>query len=236
MAKKQFTKQKKSFLKYVRQHIRSILFVEILFGMFWSIASFLVFWKLTNEVLEKEGEMIDTLLSQTIYSIRTPFLTDLMMGLSFIGNEGILFASLLIFILLLLRKRINTAFLFGFTMFTGYMINGYAKELLKIPRPSLDPLYIEPLYSFPSGHAMGSFIFFAMVIYLVFIVTRNLLYTFATAFFCGLMVLAIGLSRVYLGVHFPSDIIAGYIAGFWWVVTVIVFDRLVRFYHLYRRS
>lgn len=236
MAKKQFTKQKRSFLRYVRQHIRSILFVEILFGMFCSIASFLIFAKLTNEVLEKEGEAIDALLSHTMYAMRTPLLTDIMVAISWIGNEGILSASVLIVIFLLLNRRLNTAFLFGFTILTGYMLNGYAKQLLAVPRPTIDPLFIEPLYSFPSGHAMGSFIFFSMITYLVFILTRNITYTIISALLCGLAVLCIGLSRVYLGVHFPSDIAAGYIAGFWWVVTVIVFDRLVRFYHLYKRN
>jgi membrane-associated phospholipid phosphatase len=220
----------------VRQHIRSILFFEIIFGILCSLVSFVIFAKIADEVLEKDGASIDAFVSQAIYAIRHPMLTDVMMGISWIGNEGIIVATIILTILLLANKHSNTAFLFAFTIFTGYIINGFAKQLLAIPRPTIDPLYIENFYSFPSGHAMGSFIFFAMVTYLVFILTRSFMYTIISAILCGLMVMAVGFSRVYLGVHFPSDIAAGYIAGFWWVVTVIVFDRLVRFYHLYRRN
>jgi len=230
------TSTKKNFKNYLKQNIRSLLFVEIIFGMIVSVSSFLVLLKLTREVLEKEGIHIDTGLSHSAYAIRDPLLTDVMKSISLIGGEVLVTASVGIVILLLVKKHQNSALLFGFTVSAGYVLNSLIKLLLRVPRPTIDPLIIEQYFSFPSGHAMNSFIFFAMVTYFFYILTKKRIATIFVGIFSGIFVLLIGFSRIYLGVHYPSDIIAGYIAGFWWVATVILLDRVLRFYHLYRRS
>ena len=52
----------------------------------------------------------------------------------------------------------------------------------------------------------------------------------------ALLIFLIGFSRVYLGVHYPSDVVAGWIAGLWWLVTALVIDRTLVFFKLYRES
>ena len=81
-------------------------------------------------------------------------------------------------------------------------------------------------YSFPSGHSLFSFCFYGVLAGLLTRriasrIGRILIWTFA-----ALLVAAIGLSRIYLGVHYPSDVIAGYLAASLWVSTLVALDRV----------
>jgi undecaprenyl-diphosphatase len=236
-------KKRKSFYQHIEHFLRRfhmeaslLIFIEIIIGGAVSVASFLVFVKVAREVLEKEGLHLDTQISHAIYSIRTPWLTDIMKGLSFIGGEFLFYAALVIIFFLLIKKYKREAVVFASAILIGYFLNNLIKFLLKVPRPDIDPIAYANFYSFPSGHAMNSFIFFASVSYLVFHFTRKNTLSLLACGFSIVMVLLIGFSRVYLGVHYPSDIIAGYIAGFWWFITVIVLDKTLHFYRLFRNT
>ncbi len=88
------------------------------------------------------------------------------------------------------------------------------------PRPQLwHQLIVETSSSFPSGHALGSMVVYGFLAYLLateFPRSARLIYTVMTG-----LILLIGLSRLYLGVHWLTDVIAGYLVGFLWVITCI---------------
>ncbi|WP_207857978.1 phosphatase PAP2 family protein [Lucifera butyrica] len=103
----------------------------------------------------------------------------------------------------------------------GAVLNFVLKNLFERTRPDAFHLVTAAGYSFPSGHAMVSLCFYGM---LAFLLARNA-QTWPWRYFVGvitmLLVVAIGISRIYLGVHYPSDVVAGYSAGTMWLLFVI---------------
>ena len=94
------------------------------------------------------------------------------------------------------------------------------------PRPVPFLVPVPYTYSFPSGHSLFSFCFYGVLAGLLTRRIRSqtgrvLIWTLA-----AVLVAAIGLSRVYLGVHYPSDVIAGYLAASLWVSTLVALDRV----------
>ncbi|MDH6363396.1 undecaprenyl-diphosphatase [Enterococcus sp. PF1-24] len=111
------------------------------------------------------------------------------------------------------------------------IVSGVFNPLLKLVfqrnRPTLEHLVVEHSYSFPSGHAAASMIFYGTLIVLLGIFISNQKVRLASQILLGLLILLIGCSRVYLGVHFPSDIIGGYLVGLTWLTfTYPFFDQL----------
>jgi undecaprenyl-diphosphatase len=83
---------------------------------------------------------------------------------------------------------------------------------------------------------MNAFIFCALLSYFSFHFFRNKKVTVLLTVLSMIYVLVVGFSRVYLGVHYFSDVVAGYIAGFWWFVTVLLLDKTLIFYKLYKKT
>jgi undecaprenyl-diphosphatase len=109
---------------------------------------------------------------------------------------------------------------------TGMVLNVALKESFQRARPSLpDPLVQLATYSFPSGHAVASTVFWGMVCALVFAHTGSRLWRTVAATVAVAMVLLVCFSRVYLGAHYPSDVIAGIAVGVLWL---LAFSRWTR--------
>ncbi|ALP37615.1 phospholipid phosphatase [Paenibacillus sp. IHB B 3084] len=103
-----------------------------------------------------------------------------------------------------------------------WVLNTLIKEVLQRQRPALQHLVEVGGYSFPSGHAMISMGFYGMV-FAIWAIERKIheRSIFLPCVLGALLILLIGLSRVYLGVHFPTDIVGGYIAGIIWLVFTV---------------
>ena len=101
--------------------------------------------------------------------------------------------------------------------------NTLLKWIFHRARPTIHPIIQETGYSFPSGHSMVSFVMYGMLTYflVLFFVKRSA--KIITIIFFSVLVLFIGLSRIYLGVHYPSDVIAGFSAGGTWLVICLIF-------------
>ncbi|MHB0884031.1 phosphatase PAP2 family protein [Paenibacillus sp. SEL1] len=117
-------------------------------------------------------------------------------------------------------KAYSFAILSSFTAM--WVLNTLIKEILQRERPSLQHLVEAGGYSFPSGHAMISMGFFG-TIFAIWAIERKIRgrSLFLPCALGALLILLIGLSRVYLGVHFPTDIVGGYIAGIIWLVFTV---------------
>src|SRR5215208_4409319 len=109
------------------------------------------------------------------------------------------------------------------------VLNHLLKGLFERPRPYLEhPLLIETSYSFPSGHAMESFVVYGMLAYFVILTLRSWESRVAVVFGAALLVVLIGFSRMYLGVHYLSDVLAGYAAGGVWLSALITGVETIR--------
>lgn len=122
--------------------------------------------------------------------------------------------SLVVITLLLLARKSAIALMFAATLIAGQSLSLLFKELLSRSRPDTMHALIEQAgYSFPSGHALGSVIFYGMLAYFTAAILKRHRYHIFIATGAALLIIFIGFSRLYLGVHWFSDIIAGWILG-----------------------
>jgi membrane protein DedA with SNARE-associated domain/membrane-associated phospholipid phosphatase len=109
------------------------------------------------------------------------------------------------------------------------VLNRLLKGLFERPRPYFEhPLLVETSYSFPSGHAMESFVVYGMLAYFAVLALRSWESRVAVVFGAALLVVLIGFSRMYLGVHYFSDVLAGYAAGGVWLSALITGAETIR--------
>ncbi len=102
------------------------------------------------------------------------------------------------------------------------------KYIIKRDRPLIDNHLIDVIgYSFPSGHAMVSMSFFGFIIYLLYVYWNNK-YKWLVIMLLGLIIIMIGFSRIYLGVHYLSDVLAGYFVSIIYLVFFItVYEKII---------
>lgn len=201
--------------------------LHLLFGILISTISLYVFLKLGAEVFESELIYLDTSIMQFFYHLRTPLLSSLMFGFTFLASTPFLMVTSVSILLFLISKQKRLeALLFASLFYMGVILNLVLKALFNRPRPTLAPLIHENFASFPSGHAMNSFIFYFSLVYLFYHFTKNKLYTTYYFLLATVIVLGVGISRIYLGVHFPTDVLGGYIAGLCWISSLLVFETL----------
>jgi len=209
------------------------LFSEFVIGIFTILGSLFVFWKLAEDILEKETIFFDASIIHVVYAIRSPLMTTIMETITFFGSTTFLAIAIVITIGTLFRKHRKDAYLFFCIFIFGVLINILLKDFFRRPRPDFLPLIHESSYSFPSGHAMNSFVFYTCVSFFIFHKMKNKKLGFILIIASILLILLIGISRIYLGVHYPSDVIAGYFAGLMWFVLVLLFERTIRVVHLF---
>lgn len=219
-----------------KEEIRSLIFLEVVSGIFLSITTLLFFLYLTNAVLDAQTVIFDNSITSFVFTFRQPWLTRLMLLATTLGSQAIIFGSVLIVIFLTLRKHRRESFIFSILLLMGAVTTFLLKILLKVPRPQISALVIENSYSYPSGHALNSLLFYGTISYFIYHFTKNKTISVAISMFATILIFFIGISRIYLGVHHPSDVLAGYIAGFWLFSTTIFIDKTIIFFRIIRES
>ena len=160
----------------------------------------------------RAGQWIDREVYEFIYASESFITTALMLGFTQIGEviSMIILSLIMIVILMLYKLKIHTLFLV-ISMLTSSIMIPVMKNAFDRERPSLLRLIDISGFSFPSGHATGSSIFFGSLMTIINKTSLNnkgILYAL-----CAFFVLMISSSRVYLGVHYPTDVIAGITIG-----------------------
>src|SRR5690606_22654612 len=108
--------------------------------------------------------------------------------------------------------------------------NVVLKKFINRERHDLEHLVAVSTLSYPSGHAMSAMAFYGFLIYLGFRLKIGVLLRILIALGFGILILLIGLSRIYLGVHYPSDVLAGFIGGLIWINFCIVAFNIIDLY------
>ena len=191
-----------------------------------SLLALLFFSWLARQVLEGELTALDTHIRLTVHQWANPSLTLAMEAISDLGSPVFLSALFVaLIVLFLLRHWRYAALWLSITMAGALALDVSLKHLFHRVRP---PAYFVPqpqTYSFPSGHALGSFCFYMLLAGLLTARMRNLVGRVAIWTVAALLVAAIGFSRIYLGVHWPTDVVAGYAAAAFWVAGLVTVDR-----------
>ena len=104
------------------------------------------------------------------------------------------------------------------------------KRFIDRARPSIEHLVSVETLSYPSGHAMSAMAFYGFLIYLFTQFKMNRILKVVAILFFAFLLLSIGISRIYLGVHFPSDIAGGFIAGLIWVIFCILLFNVIELF------
>jgi membrane-associated phospholipid phosphatase len=180
-----------------------------------------LFGWLSQEVLEKEAFGFDTTILLWLHQRTNPSLDRVMLKITTLGDPSTVVILITISLSLLLwQKRVWAAQILVLTCLGGLILNQGLKLVFAKPRPQLwTPLIVEHSYSFPSGHALGSSVVYG---FLAVLLARH--YPRYRAGIYGIAVLivgSIGLSRLFLGVHYPTDIMAGYSVGLLWLITCV---------------
>lgn len=142
--------------------------------------------------------------------------------LSFMGSRNFLYPAIFVVSIYLFIKRYHFAIIVVWVNILGVrFLNTCIKGIYQRERPSLEHLVDAPFYSFPSGHAMNSIATYGMLAFLFLLIVHNRKIKILSVFLASIIILLIGTSRIYLGVHFPLDVIAGYLAGAAWLTLLI---------------
>lgn len=142
---------------------------------------------------------------------RTEWMTTVMKGITFLG-EGLTMTLLGVLVILFIKdKRRGVSLLGGLALVAG--LNSGLKLIIRRPRPLMEHLIAESGFSFPSGHSASSMAFYGYLIYLVYTKCQNKTLKYSLIIFLVLIILGIGISRMYLGVHYPSDVLGGFTFG-----------------------
>lgn len=211
------------------KHPLTAVFTAHLFlGVLTSIGCLFLFLKLAEDVFNKEIANFDLSIMHFFYSLRTPPLTSLMFGFTFLASTPFLtITSICILAFFAYKKKWGETILFFTLFYMGVLLNLLLKAVFNIPRPTIAPLIHENFASFPSGHSMNGFIFYFSLVYLYYHFTKNKLLTSCFMILASAIVLGVGISRIYLGVHFPTDVLGGYIAGLCWISSLLVFENFL---------
>ena len=178
------------------------------------------FFALAEDVFNKElmkGDIIGYKFIST-YLI-SDFATPIAKFITNFGGAIFLIALTIVLFILIKNKKI------GFSIFSNLVIitilNQLLKRILQRPRPTEFRIIEETGYSFPSGHSMVSMAFYGYLIYLIYKYVKNKYLKWGSIILLGALICSIGVSRIYLGVHYTSDVLGGFLLSISYLVIYI---------------
>jgi undecaprenyl-diphosphatase len=208
--------------------------ISLVAGLLFSAAIVIVFGLLAREVfLTARAGPLDQEVTLLVRGFQTPFRDNLAVLVSFFGSHLFLIpATLLLALVLRAKGHWVSALLFFSSVGGGFVLNALLKITFHRARPDLWPALVsEHTYSFPSGHATMSTVFYGGLAAVVFHQTERHWPRIAVVAGALVAILSIMASRVYLGVHWTTDVVAGFTLGIFWVavsaiVTEVVYRRV----------
>ena len=164
---------------------------------------------------------VDTSLYNLIIKLMSTNTTTVMKFISYLGSATVFIILALAFIFILKNKRDSKCIAINLVLV--FLLNRVLKLIIARPRPEILRLVEEDGYSFPSGHSMVSMGFYGFLIYLVFKNIQNKKIRYPLIIFLSILILLIGISRIYLGVHYFTDVIGGFVIAIIYLAVFIKF-------------
>ena len=198
------------------------LSLSLLLGLGTAIATLIFFGWLADEVLEGETRHFDEVTRAAIHQLASPTLTLVMRAFSFVGSTiALTIGTIIVVVRFAMKKWGREAKLFAITMIGAGLLNITLKLAFKRSRP--EPFFnlsLPETYSFPSGHSLTSAVFFGALAAILTARIKSRRARVAIWIVSAFMFLTIGFSRIYLGVHHTTDVIAGFAAALIWILMV----------------
>lgn len=185
------------------------------------------FIEITDELAENELENFDSTISEFVISFRTETLTPFFKFMTEMGDQiAYTLISITLGAYFFVRDRSGKFILQTLLVLAlATASNVFLKHLIHRERPGHEHLVTVNTLSFPSGHSMSAMAFYGFLIYLCLVSQVPKTLKMLLTILLSLIIFLVGLSRIYLGVHFPSDVAAGFAGGLIWVTfCAIVFN------------
>ena len=204
---------KEKIKDFIIKNLRWILLFICLIG----------FFAIAEDVFNKEimnGDIIGYKMVSTF--LISDFATPIAKFITNLGGAIFLIGLTALLIILIKNKKIGLSILVNLAIVTG--LNQLLKRILQRPRPTEFRIVEETGYSFPSGHSMVSMAFYGYLIYLIYKYIKNKYIKWISIIALSILICSIGISRIYLGVHYTSDVLGGFLISLSYLIvyTLIV--------------
>ena len=175
------------------------------------------FLALAEDVFHKEimnGDIIGYKLISTF--LISDFATPIAKFITNFGGAIFLIALTVVLFILIKNRKIGLSIFSNLVIIT--VLNQLLKNILQRPRPTEFRIIEETGYSFPSGHSMVSMAFYGYLIYLIYKFVKNKYIKWSLIILLSILICTIGVSRIYLGVHYTSDVLGGFLISISYLV------------------
>lgn len=205
---------------------------HLVLGIIFSIVFTLIFARLFDFVQDhgKTVTPFDRSILYFMYHHRTPHLTQAATVLAHMGSPPVIAGVALVSAVvgIFWRKVRGAAWTMPIAIIGSGVIIQAVKLVIKRPRPSFfAPLLHESGFSFPSGHSLIAMVVYGLLGYFLMHLFRPVWARLAVRALTVVVVVAIGVSRVYVGVHYPTDVLAGWVAGVPWLITCLALHEVL---------
>lgn len=202
-----------------------VMYIVIIFSLSWLV----IFLTFMEDRLESGRVVIDTQVINYVLSVRNSEMNTFFKTLTRFGNviPMIILTLIIISILFYYNKKKESLF-YAINVLGVWLLNELLKQIFRRQRPQGIQLLTAVDFSFPSGHAMITMASVSLLIYFVirFIKNKKVAYLLSVILF--IYALLIGISRIYLGVHYFSDVIVGWIiAGVWAFINIQIYIHIL---------
>ena len=178
------------------------------------------FLALAEDVFNKEimnGDIIGYKIISTF--LISDFTTPIAKFITNFGGAIFLIVVTIVLFILIKNKKIRLLIFSNLVIIT--ILNQLLKRILQRPRPTEYRIIEETGYSFPSGHSMISMAFYGYLIYLIYKYVKNKYIKWISITLLSILICAIGISRIYLGVHYTSDVLGGFLISISYLIIYI---------------
>lgn len=178
------------------------------------------FLAIAEDIFNKEimnGDIIGYKLVSTF--LISDFATPIAKFITNFGGAIFLIIATIILFILIKNKKIGFSIISNLVIVT--ILNQLLKNILQRPRPNEFRIIEETGFSFPSGHSMASMAFYGYLIYLIYKYVKNKYLKWTLIVLLSILICTIGISRIYLGVHYTSDVLGGFLISISYLVIYI---------------
>ena len=179
----------------------------------------IVFGFILLNVLNNNITVFDTNIYNALSILKSNVITNIFKIITELGSAKILIIIALILLVIVKNKRIGIAI--SLDLASIGLLNQILKNIIQRPRPEGFRLVEESGYSFPSGHSMASMAFYGLIIYFIFKNIKNKTARNSICVTLSMLIFFIGISRIYLGVHYASDVIAGFLISISYLIVYV---------------